>query len=244
MQRMTSTRRSFSARSGHAANRQEEVQVERSAHGTRSRRHASSHPAPVARSRRTRRKRHPSSVAVSACCAAAVAGSVAFAMAAGASSGQSRGTGRVDVDVLNDVALARALVPVETRDGLTRDPQGRATTTKLSVATQLAAEQEQRLAAESASAAQQQQEADARRARDAVWDRLAQCETAGNWSMQGSRFSGGLGFYNGTWNDFGGREFAANAGMATREQQIVVAERVRARFGYTGWGCAPKVGLL
>lgn len=69
------------------------------------------------------------------------------------------------------------------------------------------------------------------------WDGIARCETAGNWHMQGSRFSGGLGFYNGAWNDFGGREFAANAGQATREQQIVVAERIRARFGLSGWGC-------
>ena len=69
------------------------------------------------------------------------------------------------------------------------------------------------------------------------WDGIAQCETAGNWSMQGSKFSGGLGFYNGTWTGFGGREFAPNAGMATREQQIVVAERVYARHRLTGWGC-------
>jgi hypothetical protein len=69
------------------------------------------------------------------------------------------------------------------------------------------------------------------------WDGIARCETGGNWSMRGSRYSGGLGFYNGTWNSFGGREFAANAGMATREQQIVVAERVYARYGLSGWGC-------
>jgi hypothetical protein len=69
------------------------------------------------------------------------------------------------------------------------------------------------------------------------WDGIAQCETGGNWSMQGSRFSGGLGFYNGTWSSFGGREFAANAGQATREEQIVVAERVYARHGLSGWGC-------
>lgn len=69
------------------------------------------------------------------------------------------------------------------------------------------------------------------------WDGIAQCETAGNWHMQGSTFSGGLGFYNGTWTGFGGRQFAANAGQATREQQIVVAERVYARFGLSGWGC-------
>ena len=69
------------------------------------------------------------------------------------------------------------------------------------------------------------------------WDGIAQCETAGNWSMQGSSFSGGLGFYNGTWSSFGGRQFAANAGQATRDQQIVVAERVYAAYGLSGWGC-------
>lgn len=69
------------------------------------------------------------------------------------------------------------------------------------------------------------------------WDGIAQCETGGNWSMQGPRFSGGVGFYNGTWTGFGGREFAPNAGMASREEQIVVAERVYARHGLSGWGC-------
>jgi len=80
--------------------------------------------------------------------------------------------------------------------------------------------------------------------RDAVWDRIAACETGGNWAMQGSSFSGGVGFANTTWNAFGGQEFASNAGLATREQQIVVAERVRAYGGYTGWGCAYTIGLL
>ena len=69
------------------------------------------------------------------------------------------------------------------------------------------------------------------------WDGIAQCETGGNWHMQGASFSGGVGFYNGTWTGFGGRQFAPNAGMATREQQIVVAERVYAQFGLSGWGC-------
>jgi hypothetical protein len=69
------------------------------------------------------------------------------------------------------------------------------------------------------------------------WDGIAECETGGNWSMRGATFSGGLGFYNGTWNAFGGRQFAPNAGMATREQQIVVAERVYAQYGLSGWGC-------
>jgi hypothetical protein len=69
------------------------------------------------------------------------------------------------------------------------------------------------------------------------WDGIAECETGGNWSMQGSTFSGGVGFANSTWNGFGGREFAPNAGQATREEQIVVAERVYARYGLSGWGC-------
>ncbi len=69
------------------------------------------------------------------------------------------------------------------------------------------------------------------------WDGIAMCETGGNWRMQGPKFSGGVGFYNGTWTGFGGRQFAPNAGMATREQQIVVAERVYARHRLTGWGC-------
>jgi hypothetical protein len=69
------------------------------------------------------------------------------------------------------------------------------------------------------------------------WDGIAQCETGGNWGMQGSSYSGGLGFANSTWSGFGGREFAPNAGMASREEQIHVAERVYARYGLSGWGC-------
>jgi hypothetical protein len=79
--------------------------------------------------------------------------------------------------------------------------------------------------------------------RDSIWDRIAACETQGNWSMRGPSFSGGVGFANSTWSSFGGTEFAANAGDATREQQIVVAERVRARVGMGAWGCAKRLGL-
>jgi len=79
---------------------------------------------------------------------------------------------------------------------------------------------------------------------DPMWDRIAQCETGGNWGMQGPLFSGGLGFYNGTWDAFGGREFASNAGLATREEQIIVAERVRSSVGIGGWGCARILGYV
>jgi uncharacterized protein YabE (DUF348 family) len=77
---------------------------------------------------------------------------------------------------------------------------------------------------------------------DPMWDRIAQCETGGNWGMQGPLFSGGLGFYNGTWDAFGGRDYAPNAGLATREEQIIVAEKIRSSVGIGGWGCAHTLG--
>lgn len=104
-------------------------------------------------------------------------------------------------------------------------------------AQQVAAEQDAALRA----LAQAEREASAGIS-DSFWDRMAQCETAGDWSMVGSRYSGGLGFYNGTWDSFGGREFAAKAGQATREQQIVVANRVANDVGLSGWGCLSHVG--
>ena len=79
--------------------------------------------------------------------------------------------------------------------------------------------------------------------RDSIWDAIAACETQGNWGMRGSSYSGGLGFANAAWSAFGGHEFAPNAGQATREQQIVVAERIRARVGMRAWGCAKTVGV-
>jgi hypothetical protein len=87
------------------------------------------------------------------------------------------------------------------------------------------------------------QQAAEKASRDSVWDRIAACETQGNWSMQGPSFSGGVGFANSTWSSFGGNEFAPNAGQATREEQIIVAERVRARVGMRAWGCAGRVGV-
>ncbi len=68
------------------------------------------------------------------------------------------------------------------------------------------------------------------------WDGIANCETGGNWSHQ-TQFDGGLGIYHGAWTDFGGREFAPYGSQATKEQQIIVAERIYARYGLSGWGC-------
>jgi hypothetical protein len=76
------------------------------------------------------------------------------------------------------------------------------------------------------------------------WDALAHCESGGRWSTidhLGDGYDGGLGIYRGTWNAFGGREFAPNAGLATREEQIIVGMRIQARYGWGAWGCARNV---
>jgi len=68
------------------------------------------------------------------------------------------------------------------------------------------------------------------------WDGIAQCETGGNWQHQ-TQYDGGLGILHAAWIEFGGRDFAEYGSQATREQQIVVAERLYARHGLSGWGC-------
>jgi len=72
--------------------------------------------------------------------------------------------------------------------------------------------------------------------RTAQWDELARCENGGDWNVV-DRYGGGLGIFIGTWHAFGGDEFASNPGYATKEQQIIVAERIYARHGISGWGC-------
>ena len=80
---------------------------------------------------------------------------------------------------------------------------------------------------------------------DSDWDRLAQCEAGGNWHINtGNGFYGGLQFNPQTWQANGGGEFAATADQASREQQIVVAERVLASQGWGAWpACSASLGL-
>ena len=75
-----------------------------------------------------------------------------------------------------------------------------------------------------------------------AWDRLAQCESTGNWAINtGNGFSGGLQFTPSTWKAFGGQ---GQAHHASREQQIAVAERVLAKQGWGAWpACSRKLGL-
>lgn len=106
--------------------------------------------------------------------------------------------------------------------------------------------------------AEQQAAAAAAKARTAVapnydpgdgsrWDQLAICESGGNWAYPpvAGGFSGGIMFHIGTWRSNGGLEFAPDAYLATREQQIIVAERVLAGSGWRAWpGCSRKYGWL
>lgn len=103
------------------------------------------------------------------------------------------------------------------------------------------------------------------KALDIYWDRMAQCETGGNWKDKG-QWSGGLGIYQQTWVGFGGKEFASRPYLATREEQIIIANRISTQgyqtkntfrtledkqsnkphfqnpVGFGGWGCKKSVG--
>lgn len=84
----------------------------------------------------------------------------------------------------------------------------------------------------------------AQAAPDSIWDAVAQCESGGNWAINtGNGYYGGLQFLPSTWAAFGGHEFASNAHLATREQQILVAERTLAAQGWGAWPvCSRRAG--
>jgi hypothetical protein len=73
-------------------------------------------------------------------------------------------------------------------------------------------------------------------ATDGEWDQVARCESGGNWAINtGNGYQGGLQFSQGTWAAHGGGQYAPSAQLATREQQIAVAERVLATQGRGAW---------
>ncbi len=73
----------------------------------------------------------------------------------------------------------------------------------------------------------------------AMWDRIARCESGGNWHINtGNGYYGGLQFAASTWSSTGGGDFASRADLASREQQITVANRLYAKAGLGPWGCA------
>ncbi|MEV0602995.1 transglycosylase family protein [Streptomyces sp. NPDC050315] len=78
----------------------------------------------------------------------------------------------------------------------------------------------------------------------ATWDKVAQCESGGNWSINtGNGYYGGLQFSNSSWAAAGGTKYAPRADLATKDQQIATAEKLLAMQGPGAWGCAGAGGL-
>jgi hypothetical protein len=73
-------------------------------------------------------------------------------------------------------------------------------------------------------------------ATDGEWDQVARCESGNNWAINtGNGYQGGLQFSQGTWASHGGAQYAPAAHMATKDEQIAVAERVLATQGKGAW---------
>ena len=78
-----------------------------------------------------------------------------------------------------------------------------------------------------------------------TWDKVASCESGGDWSINtGNGYYGGLQFSASTWAGYGGTAYAATADHASKGQQIAIAEKVLASQGPGAWPvCGPQAGL-
>ncbi|MFE4397988.1 MULTISPECIES: FG-GAP-like repeat-containing protein [Streptomycetaceae] len=77
-----------------------------------------------------------------------------------------------------------------------------------------------------------------------TWDKVAQCESTGNWSINtGNTYYGGLQISLANWQHYGGTAYAARPDLATKRQQILIAEKILADQGAGAWTCAPGTGL-
>jgi uncharacterized protein YabE (DUF348 family) len=75
------------------------------------------------------------------------------------------------------------------------------------------------------------------------WDAIATCESGQNWSINtGNGYYGGLQFDIGTWLSNGGGAYAERADLASKDQQIAIAERVYASRGLSPWACGYAAG--
>ncbi|MFE7904264.1 transglycosylase family protein [Streptomyces albogriseolus] len=79
----------------------------------------------------------------------------------------------------------------------------------------------------------------------ATWEKVAACESTGNWDINtGNGYYGGLQFSQSTWEAFGGTRYAPRADLATQDQQIAVAEKVLDGQGPGAWPtCSVRAGL-
>lgn len=77
-----------------------------------------------------------------------------------------------------------------------------------------------------------------------IWDRIAACESGGNWSHSGGTYEGGLQFLPSTWRAAGGTRYAPHAYQASREQQIEIASHWLAQTSWRQWPvCSRKAGV-
>ncbi|MGW6460312.1 transglycosylase family protein [Streptomyces sp. NPDC055078] len=78
-----------------------------------------------------------------------------------------------------------------------------------------------------------------------VWEKVAACESTKQWKINtGNGYFGGLQFTQSTWEAYGGREYAPRADLASKDQQIAVAERVLKGQGPGAWpNCSVRAGL-
>lgn len=78
-----------------------------------------------------------------------------------------------------------------------------------------------------------------------VWEKVAACESTNNWQINtGNGYYGGLQFKQSTWQAYGGTAYAPRADLATKNEQIVVAEKVLKGQGPTAWPlCSVRAGL-
>ncbi|MFE1027497.1 transglycosylase family protein [Streptomyces sp. NPDC058818] len=78
-----------------------------------------------------------------------------------------------------------------------------------------------------------------------TWDKVAACESTNDWDINtGNGYYGGLQFTQSTWEAFGGTEYAPRADLATKDQQIAIAEKVLDGQGPGAWPvCSERAGL-
>ncbi|MFF0473561.1 peptidoglycan DD-metalloendopeptidase family protein [Streptomyces sp. NPDC004284] len=78
-----------------------------------------------------------------------------------------------------------------------------------------------------------------------VWEKVASCESSSSWHINtGNGYFGGLQFTQSTWERYGGTHYAPRADLASKDQQIAIAERVLKGQGPGAWpACGPRAGL-
>ncbi|MGW1777520.1 transglycosylase family protein [Streptomyces sp. NPDC002143] len=78
-----------------------------------------------------------------------------------------------------------------------------------------------------------------------TWNKVAACESTNDWNINsGNGFYGGLQFTQSTWEAYGGTRYAPRADLATKDQQIAVAEKVLDGQGPGAWPlCSERAGL-